>query len=420
MNKLSVLSSGIAPPVSLVVVNFDRIHSLGLLLKGLEYQRYQNFELIVVSNLPPEKRPASPLPIRWISFTERNISKARNLGIAEASGDVIAFCDDDAVPEFAWLAHLVGAFRHDHVGCAGGFVRGRNGVGFQWKCMMIDRLGRDRRIELGTNEIAVFPAGPHSCLKTVGTNCAFRRDALQAIGGFDEGYHFYLDEADVNIRLADAGWAGAIVPLAEVHHGYAEGPYRNRHRVPKSLFEIGASEAYFLQKHGDKAKIAPQLKYFEKHQSERLHRLFSLGLVTERKLRDLMASLQDGFEEGKARSEAVQEFTPKGGKFKPVDLRSQDAERALFVSKAYRPTGYLRARAAEAAAAGHEVTLIEPELSHRNLAVRFDKDGYWVHRFGLGGYAERQSPRPLKPVHQRVAAEIERISLQRNIACESM
>jgi len=55
---------------------------------------------------------------------------------------------------------------------------------------------------------------------------AVRRSALVRIGGFDEGYKFFLDETDVNIRLAQAGYASALAPHAEVHHGYL--PSRRR------------------------------------------------------------------------------------------------------------------------------------------------------------------------------------------------
>ncbi|MEO0915240.1 MAG: glycosyltransferase, partial [Pseudomonadota bacterium] len=259
-----------APSVSLVVVNYDRVEALALLLKALEFQRYPNFEIIIVTNLVAEARPQTTLPIRWFTFLERNISAARNIGIAASAGEIIAFCDDDAVPEYGWLDTLIAAFETPEIGSAGGFVRGRNGVAFQWKCAMIDRFGRDRRIDLPSADIRIFPPQPDASLKTVGTNCAFRRDALLGVGGFDEGFHFYLDEADVNIRLGEAGWHAAIVPLAEVHHGYAEGPYRNRHRVPKTLREVGASEAYFLLKHQPKADAEGHLARFADRQLRRL------------------------------------------------------------------------------------------------------------------------------------------------------
>jgi len=72
---------------------------------------------------------------------------------------------------------------------------------------------------------------------------------LVAIGGFDPAFRYFLDETDVNMRLAKAGHATAIVPLAEVHHGFAASRFRRDDRVPRDLSQIGASWTVFQRKH---------------------------------------------------------------------------------------------------------------------------------------------------------------------------
>ncbi len=409
-----------AKSVSLVVVNYDRIVSLALLLKNLEYQRYPNFEIIVVSNLSEEQRPRTDLPVRWIPFLERNISAARNVGIAAAGGEIIAFCDDDAVPEYGWLDALIPAFENDRVASAGGFVRGRNGVAFQWKCAMLNSFAQDRRLAVNESEITFFPPDPKHCLKTVGTNCAFLRRALVDVGGFDEAFHFYLDEADVNFRLSLAGWSAAIVPYAEIHHGYAEGPYRNKHRVPKTLFEIGASEAYFIKKHGPGLGIESHLDGFAAHQKKRLGWFFHQGLLTEQRMYNLLETLRKGFSAGLERREKLLTSAPAGKLFVPCPSSRKRQAPLLLVAKPYQRRSALRSKATEAAAEGREVTLIEPEYSHRNLNVRYTIEGFWLHRFGVAGFAERQAPRPLQPIGQRIKTEINRVALQRGLNCDAV
>jgi len=187
-----------------------------------------------------------------VSFQEANISAARNAGIAQAQGEVIAFLDDDAVPEATWLARLIAPFDDPKIGAVGGVVRGRNGVSFQWGPQEVDCFGNDWPLAFDGDRIS-DPSEPHRVLKTVGTNCAFRAEALREVG-FDTAYRFYLDETDLNWRLVEKGWSAVIVSDAEVHHGYAGSSYRTSERVPKSFKEIGASKAYFCKRFGDPAR----------------------------------------------------------------------------------------------------------------------------------------------------------------------
>lgn len=399
------------PRVSVVIVNFDRADCLARAVKAMEFQRYLNFELIIVSNQPVESRPASPLLINWIAFSEANISAARNRGLAAAQGEFVAFCDDDAVPEFGWLTALVAPFEQENIGSAGGWVRGRNGVSYQWKTVFINQQADDFSADLPDMVTKTYAPDPDKVLKTVGTNCAFRRQALVDIGGFDEAYHFFLDEADVNMRLAKAGWFSAIVPLAEVHHGFAAGPYRTEFRVPKSLLEIGASHAHFLKNHAPGA-VETALKKFDDAQTKRLSGLFFHGQIDGEECERLLASLREGFEQGCLRDSKFGQFETANSDFQPAITKATPARRRLFVSQPMNKNS-MREAARNAADAGAEVTLIEPIYTHHNLTVCFSPEGYWRHRFGLLGRSERSTKRPLTSRKCRLEQELIRIHLQR-------
>nr|WP_246237324.1 glycosyltransferase [Halovulum dunhuangense] len=405
------------PATSLVIVNHSRRAELALVLKSLPFQRHPNFEVIVVSDLAPPDRPEAPGGTRWIHFPEANISTARNLGIAAAGGEIVAFCDDDAVPEFSWLERLCAPFADPSVGAAGGFVRGRNGVSFQWRGVGFDRLGRDHPLDVAQTQ--VFAPAPDRFVKTVGTNSAFRRAALVGIGGFDAAYRFFLDETDVNLRLSRAGWSTAIVPDAEVLHGFAESRLRTRHRVPRSLYEIGASMAHFLKLHAPKPDIAARLAGFRTEQHRRLLHHFSLGALSGRDVARLMAGLEAGLAEGASRAPRTGlPACAEAPGFAPLQRRDGGAR--LAIRAGLRDHAAARAAARAAAAAGHEVTLLLPEVSPRPLRVCFTRDGYFEHRFGLLGKAERDRPRPFGTVAARNTAEICRIqSLRGPLAIET-
>src|SRR5690606_20845029 len=66
--------------------------------------------------------------VKVVSCPERNLSLSRNLGIAAAAGELVAFIDDDAYPDPAWLDDLVGLFDDDEVAAAGGPVLDHTGA----------------------------------------------------------------------------------------------------------------------------------------------------------------------------------------------------------------------------------------------------------------------------------------------------
>ncbi|MFQ5438825.1 MAG: glycosyltransferase family 2 protein, partial [Paracoccaceae bacterium] len=212
-----------SPDVSLVIVSRNRPQSLRRLLISLRFLHYRHFEAVVVSADNP-RRDFSDIPgierVRFVPLDEANIARARNHGIRFSAGEIVAFCDDDAVPEPTWLDHLTQPFLEPRVGAAGGYVRGRNGISFQWRAGTFDRFGSRSEIELASDEPVILSGDATTGIKTEGTNCAFRRKALVELGGFDENFRYFLDETDMNYRLGLAGWKTAIVPRAQVHHSY--------------------------------------------------------------------------------------------------------------------------------------------------------------------------------------------------------
>ncbi|MHA3915592.1 glycosyltransferase family 2 protein [Halovulum sp. GXIMD14793] len=371
------------PPVSVIVVSYRRPDHLRICLKAFEFQDYGNFELIVVS----DKRPETPLPVRWQHFDLCNISAARNAGLVMARGQIVAFCDDDAVPEYRWLHHLVQPFSDPQIGFVGGFVRGRNGVSFQWRAQMIDPLAMDHQAVVQDAPWTRFDPDPKRVLNTVGTNFALRRDTAIALGGFDGAYHYFLDEADICMRLSKAGVSGAIVPLAQVHHGFAAGPYRSVHRVPRNLMQIGASTAHFLSQHCPAEMRATALQAARDRQRQRLHGFHHFGLLNGGKLRGLLQS----FDKGAA--EQRQAYTPVLGAEKtaldPVPVHPRQA----FMLTCGMSSATARAEAAHLAGEGQAVTLLQVLPTHNNLTVSYQPEGYWLHQVGHLGRDAMRGPR---------------------------
>jgi O-antigen biosynthesis protein len=191
--RLEVLAA--APFISVIICTRDRPDQLDTCLRFLGRQAYPRFEVVVVDNAPTSdavrtlvKANKGGVPFRYVAEPQSGLQRARNAGIAAASGDVIAFLDDDEEPDSHWLAGLARGFaRGDDIGCVTGMVLPAR----------LDTQAQELFEQLGGHckgrgfSSAVFSRhGPQNPLYPLppfgaGANMAFRREALARIGGFD-------------------------------------------------------------------------------------------------------------------------------------------------------------------------------------------------------------------------------------------
>ena len=111
---------------SVVVNTTDRAASLRTLLRALDHQSYPHFEVVVVVG-PTKDNTLEILAeygsrVQVLRCARANLSMSRNIGLAAASGDIVAFIDDDAAPSRNWLRQLRRIFADPNVAGSGGMV----------------------------------------------------------------------------------------------------------------------------------------------------------------------------------------------------------------------------------------------------------------------------------------------------------
>ncbi|MBH1970625.1 glycosyltransferase [Moraxellaceae bacterium AER2_44_116] len=428
------------PRISIVINTLNRGASLQQTLTSFKWLKYSGeFEVVVVngpSTDDSQKVIESWLPqIRVGRCDVANLSKSRNIGIAMAQGDVVAFIDDDGIPEPEWLEQIAHAYASSDVGAVGGFVFDHTGYDFQAKYCVVDRLGNaDESITKATPQLS-FPRSfrfPH----LLGTNSTFRRDVLLQVGGFDEEYEYFLDETDVCLRVVDAGYVIQQLPNAYVHHKFAPSNLRGKNRVAKYRYPIIKNKIYFMLKNAREYFSLEQIedeyhKFITRHRND-VNWCVSNSLLSKEDAVQFEQDAEKALRVGVLRGEqgALEMLTSSkvaqyAGDFLPfVTINIQSPLSVILISRDYPPNQgggiatFTRDLAVALAAQGNIVHVItqSPDINR----VDFEH-GVWVHRIlscdiGLSLAAQqRHIPQHIWNWSATALREAERISTHRHI-----
>jgi glycosyltransferase involved in cell wall biosynthesis len=190
--------------VSVVIPTFNRSGDLRLCLRALLGQDFprDRFEAIVCDDGSTEDIRAvagefreAGLEVRYFRQGRKGPASARNLGIRNANGAIIAMTDSDTLPDPAWLKSLYHAFRANP-----------------------DAVAVEGRV-YAANEGEFDPLGEGPTNTSGGVyltcNCAYRRAALIEVGGFDETFPYAAyEDTELAARAQEIGrivWEPAAI-----------------------------------------------------------------------------------------------------------------------------------------------------------------------------------------------------------------
>jgi GT2 family glycosyltransferase len=252
------------PPLTTVVITTcgGPDSRLSGTVAGALAQTYPNFEIVVVDNRPETSDVAALLGsafagegrLRYAAEARPGLSHARNRGAAVARGELVAFTDDDVELDCDWLAWLVAGFDHPDVACVTGLILPLElETGAQ---RLLEEFGGyakgfDRRI---------WDDGEHRPDSTLypytvgafgsGANAAFRKEALEDVGGFDGTLGAGTparggEDIDIYVTCVQRGYRIVYEPAAIVRHAHL----RAMDQVHRKIRDYGVGLGAMLTKH---------------------------------------------------------------------------------------------------------------------------------------------------------------------------
>lgn len=215
-------------------------------LLNLDYPP-DSYEIIIVDGMSTDKTQdiVRRYPVKLLLNERKNVAAARNLGVKNAIGELVAFTDGDCKVDPQWLKTLVREMQEapDDVVCFGG-----PNLIFDTDPIFGRVVGYAQESFLGSGGSAQSKnsAKKHYVSSLPNCNAMYKKAAIQEVGGFDERFVVGQD-GDLNYRIGKKGNRFLYIPEARVLH--------HRRGTLKSfsirMFKYGMWMAELFKKHGE-------------------------------------------------------------------------------------------------------------------------------------------------------------------------
>jgi len=235
------------PFISIVIPFHNARTTLPSLLESLLNQNYpkSRYEIVLIddgstdgsSNMITKvmKQQLETCNVKILRFKDKGgPARARNLGIKNSNGEIIAFTDADAVPNRDWLAELVKGFKDDDVGG----VTGKVVTDFQ-------KL--------------LYPLRVSPIAEFVTCNIAYRKNVLMQAGFFDERFKCpFREDSDLAYRILDQGYKIICQNSAVVYHPVKQVKLRDLLRAIK----YHSYDVLLFKKHTKRARAILDIRLY--------------------------------------------------------------------------------------------------------------------------------------------------------------
>lgn len=237
------------PRVSVIVPVKNGAQKIGGLLDSLmqvDYDR-EMLEIVVVDGNSSDNTREIVLrypTVRLLTEERPGLNAARNTGIRNSTGEVIAFTDSDCIVSKDWVKKIVEDFGEKEVGCVGG-----NALRFyddlisrycDESLMPVMRIFTEKKTLSKVKPPVQYPAG---------CNMAIRRSILAEAGEFDENIEYGFDEDELVERICSTGHTMVLDPDLLVSHKHRS----SVRELLKQTFRYGRGMSVLLREKGLKS-----------------------------------------------------------------------------------------------------------------------------------------------------------------------
>lgn len=209
------------PLITIIVVAHNSGRWLPRLFAALAAQSEARWVMVLVDNASRAEERPTALPegvSLFQSETNLGFAAANNLAARSAATPYLAFLNPDAFPEPDWLAALVAAAERfpDAAAIGSTQIRADDPARFDGTGDVLHASGLAYRSSFGKPRGAPPPLG--ETFSACAAAMLVRRDAFEAVGGFDDRYFCYFEDVDLGFRMRLSGWRVLQSPDAVVAH----------------------------------------------------------------------------------------------------------------------------------------------------------------------------------------------------------
>jgi GT2 family glycosyltransferase len=254
-------------PFAVVIVNYNTCEQLRSCLASVQSEAPS--EIVVVDNASSDhsvEMVKSDFPSVSLHANEINsgYGAAANQAVAGCSENYVLLLNSDTLLRQGTLRALASYLdSHPRAGTVGPRLINPNGT-VQGSCYPFPTPLNTLLVNTSLSRLVGYlpflrdyylPSWPHNSARRVdwikGAALALRREAFEAIGGFDESFFMYFEETDLCFRLVAAGWEVHFSPIADVVHLGGASTVQFRTNMAVQFF---ASIMHFYEKHYSRAR----------------------------------------------------------------------------------------------------------------------------------------------------------------------